>query len=92
MTIEFQWDSDKAHSNVKKHRVTFEEAVSAFYDPLSLTIPDPDHSEGERRFQLLGISNRSRLLVVSHTDRGENIRIISARPATRQERKAYESI
>jgi uncharacterized DUF497 family protein len=92
MTVEFQWDGDKARSNLKKHRVSFEEAVSAFYDPLSVTVPDPDHSQGESRFLLLGTSSRGRLLVVCHTDCGENIRIINARLAARQERKAYANI
>jgi uncharacterized DUF497 family protein len=90
MTVEFQWDSDKARSNLRKHHISFEEAVSAFYDPLSITIPDPDHSQGEQRFLLMGLSSSHQLLVVSHTDRGESIRIISARMATRQERKFYE--
>jgi uncharacterized DUF497 family protein len=90
MKVEFQWDSNKAQINLEKHRVAFEEAITAFYDPLSITIPDPEHSEGEHRFLLLGLSNRNRLLVVSHTDRGDSIRIISARVATRHERKNYE--
>jgi uncharacterized DUF497 family protein len=90
MSIEFQWDKEKALRNFKKHDVTFEEAVTAFYDTLSSTISDKDHSEGEARFLLLGLSNQSRLLVVSHTDRGNTIRIISARLATNKERKYYE--
>ncbi|TAN52384.1 MAG: BrnT family toxin [Methylococcaceae bacterium] len=90
--VEFRWNSDKARSNVKKHRVCFDEAVSAFYDPFSITVPDPDHSVGESRFLLLGMSNRNRLLVVCHTDRGEIIRIISARPVTRRERETYETV
>jgi uncharacterized DUF497 family protein len=90
MKVEFQWDSNKAQINLEKHRVAFEEAITAFYDPLSITIPDPEHSEDEHRFLLLGLSNRNRLLVVSHTDRGDSIRIISARVATRHERKNYE--
>lgn len=91
MSIEFQWDKEKALQNFKKHGVTFEEAATAFYDTLSITIADKDHSEGEARFILLGLSNLSRLLVVSHSDRGSLIRIISARPATGKERKYYES-
>jgi hypothetical protein len=90
MSIEFQWDKEKALRNLKKHGVTFEEAVTAFYDTLSSTIPDNEHSEGEPRFLLLGLSNQSCLLVVSHTDRGNTIRIISARLATNKERKYYE--
>jgi len=91
MPIEFQWDKEKALQNLKKHGVTFEEAATAFYDTLSITIPDNDHSEGEARFLLLGLSNKNRLLVVSHTDRGRLIRIISARTATSKERKYYET-
>lgn len=91
MSIEFQWDKEKALQNFKKHGVTFEEATTTFYDTLSITISDNDHSEGEARFLLLGLSNQSRLLVVSHTDRGNSLRIISARPATSKERKYYET-
>ena len=91
MKTEFHWDRDKAGINLKKHRVSFEEAVTVFYDSLSVTIPDPDHSEGERRLVILGMSNRNRLLVVSHIDIGNIIRIISARLATRHERKNYEN-
>jgi uncharacterized DUF497 family protein len=90
MSIEFQWDKKKAPQNFKKHGVSFEEATTAFYDTLSNTISDADHSEGEARFLLLGLSNQSRLLVVSHTDSENTIRIISARPATNKERKYYE--
>lgn len=92
MAVEFEWDGDKARSNLSKHGVSFEEALTAFYDPLSVAIPDPDHSQGERRFLLLGLSQRNRLLVVSHTERGSNLRLISARIATSHERKKYESI
>ena len=90
MALLFEWDPRKADANLRKHRVSFEEACTAFGDPLSLTVPDPDHSSGEIRFLLLGISSRDRLLVVAHTERGERIRIISARRATRPERRAYE--
>ena len=88
--INFEWDSDKAASNLDKHSVSFLEAVSAFADPLSLTIFDPDHSLGEDRFLLLGMSTFQRLLVVSHTDRGRTIRIISARKANRNEWRQYK--
>jgi uncharacterized DUF497 family protein len=91
MPVKFQWDKEKALLNFKKHGITFEEAATAFYDTLSSTISDRDHSEGEARFLLLGLSNQSRLLVVSHTDRGSTIRIISARLATNKERKYYEA-
>jgi uncharacterized DUF497 family protein len=88
--LRFEWDTEKASRNVNKHGVSFEEAASAFSDALSLTIHDPNHSEYEDRFLLLGMSASSRLVVVAHTERGENIRIISARIATRTERKQYQ--
>ena len=86
----FEWDKDKAESNLRKHEISFWEAASVFSDPLSLTIDDPIHSLEEQRFVIIGVSEYERLLVVVHTIRGENIRIISARQATRQERKTYE--
>ena len=88
--MEFAWDARKAATNLLKHGVSFEEAVTAFYDPLSLTIDDPDRAEEELRFVLIGLSSRGRLLVVAHTDLGEQIRVISARLATRRERWTYE--
>lgn len=88
--MEFQWSARKAIANREKHGVTFEEAVAAFYDPLSRTIEDPDHSHGEARYLLIGQSLRGRLLVVAHADLGGSIRIISARLATRREQRAYE--
>ncbi len=90
MSIEFAWDEDKARKNLKKHGVSFEEASSVFGDPLALTIPDPLHSEEEDRFITLGESHRRQLVVVASTDRRDKIRIISARVATRRERKDYE--
>ena len=90
MSLLFEWDSAKARANIEKHGITFDEAATAFEDPLSLTIPDPLHSEKEERFVLIGGSHRSRLLVVVHTDRGDRIRIISARLATRRERRNHE--
>jgi len=89
--VEFEWDPEKAKRNYKKHRVSFEEAVTVFYDPLSATFADPDHSVGERRFITIGFSSRDRLLVVSHSERGEAVRIISARRATPRERKRHEN-
>lgn len=87
----FTWDRQKALANLLKHGVTFGEAATAFADPLCLTIPDPDHSEQEPRLVLVGMSRRSRLLVVVHAEwTPKLIRIISARPATRTERSAYE--
>lgn len=87
----FQWDPEKAVSNVKKHGVSFEEAVSVFADPLAVTIDDPDHSIGESRFLTIGQSVLYRYVVVSHTERDGQVRLISARFATRQERRSYES-
>ena len=75
---------------MRKHWVTFSEAATAFGDPLSLTVPDPEHAVGEARFALLGLSYRGRLLVVVHVERGATIRLISARLVTRAERKTYE--
>ena len=89
MALTFEWDPLKARTNLQKHGVSFSEAVSAFTDQLSVTIPDPDHSEGEERFLLLGLSDEGRLLIVVHADRGEKIRIISAREANRRERRQY---
>jgi len=86
----FEWDPEKAEANLSKHGVSFEEAVTAFGDPLSMNMTDPDHSEREQRFIVLGMSDRFRLLVVSYTERQPRTRIISARLATRYERKQYE--
>ncbi len=90
MRVTFEWDAAKALENIRKHGVDFEEASSAFFDPLSLTIPDPEPSEGEQRFVLMGVSRGDRLLVVSHLDWGDRIRLINARTATRHERRHYE--
>ncbi len=90
MPLSFEWDEQKARTNLAKHGVSFEEASTVFGDPLSLTIPDPAHSQTEDRYIILGHSHRQRLLVVVHTERDDNIRLISARPATRRERKSYE--
>ena len=86
----FEWDTHKARKNEETHGVSFDEASTAFRDTLSLTIHDPLHSDEEDRFILIGNSARNRLLVVVHTERGENIRVISARKATKKERKQYE--
>ena len=87
----FEWDKKKATENQIKHSISFEEATTVFYDPLSATFDDPDHSIGEHRLITVGSSARHRLLVVSYVERGKNIRIISARPATAHERKRHES-
>jgi len=88
--VQFEWDPEKAKRNVKKHGVSFEEGVTVFYDPLSATFDDPDHSVGEHRYITIGLSSRDRLLVIAHAERGEILRIISARPATAHERKRHE--
>ena len=90
MTLRFAWDARKAQANLRKHGVSFAEAATAFGDPLSLTVPDPDHSADEARFVLIGQSVRQHLVVVAHVERDATIRIISARPATGRERKTYE--
>ena len=86
----FEWDPSKAKGNIKIHGISFDEASTAFADTLSLAIYDPLHSEEEDRFILIGNSHKNRLLVIVHTERGENVRIISARKATKKERKQYE--
>jgi len=87
--MQFEWDSRKAEYNILKHGISFEEATTAFGDPLSLTRFDPDHSTDEDRFLVLGATQRGRLVVVSHTHRGGKIRLISARLASRRERRTY---
>jgi hypothetical protein len=86
----FEWDVKKAEANWKKHGVGFDEASTVFGDPLALLMPDPDHSVEEFRHVLLGMSNRQRLLVVAFAERSPRTRLISARRATRQERRKYE--
>lgn len=88
--MRFEWDSTKAARNLRKHRVSFGDASSVFYDPLAVTGSDPDHSEIEERLITFGLSSAGQLLVVSHTEREETIRIVSARKATHQERRIYE--
>ena len=88
--MRFEWDPRKAEANRRKHGVTFDEAATVFQDELSATGDDPDHSIEERRFVTFGVSSLGRLLVVAHAEGDDAIRIISARPATRGERKLYE--
>jgi uncharacterized protein len=88
--MHFEWDHKKALANRRKHGVSFAEATSALRDTFSATAHDPDHSEDEERFVTIGISSLGRLLTISHTDRGDAIRIISARIATNTERQIYE--
>jgi uncharacterized DUF497 family protein len=90
MGLLFEWDPKKARQNIKMHGISFDEASTAFRDPLSITIDDPLHSKGEERLVLIGESLRGRLLVVVHTERGDSVRIISARLATNKERLRYE--
>lgn len=87
--MEFEWDPKKAAANVRKHRVTFDEAMTVFADERAITAYDPDHSDDEERFLTIGTSAEGRILFVSHTDRGDSIRIISARKADKQEREEY---
>jgi len=89
--MKFEWDKDKEKRNIRKHSISFDEAVTVFYDPLSATFADTDHSIEEDRFITIGYSSQRRLFVISHTERGDAIRIISARPATISERKRHEN-
>ena len=88
--MQFEWSENKATSNLSKHGVSFEEAKTVFDDPLYVDFYDPDHSKDEERYLIVGESNRGRLLIVSYTERGDSIRLISARELTRTEREAYE--
>ena len=89
--MDFTWDESKSGFNKKKHGVSFNEATEVFGDNFSSCVPDPDHSVGEARYLLFGMSSKGRHLVVSFTERTEGIRIISARHMTRKERAAYEA-
>jgi hypothetical protein len=88
--MDFEWDKDKATANLKKHKISFDEAKTIFDDQFSITINDPAHSFEERRYVDIGISSKGNILVVSYTERGTRIRIISCRKATKSERKVYE--
>ncbi len=88
--MEFEWDTNKATANLNKHGVSFTEAATVFGDPLSTTFPDPEHSINESRYITIGLSNNGRLIVLAHTDRDSRVRVISAREATRRERRFYE--
>ncbi len=90
MAISFEWDPAKARANRRKHHVSFEEASTVFADPLSIAIRDPDHSQAELRFLDVGVSQSGRVLVVAYTERGNRIRLISARLATGREKRRYE--
>lgn len=88
--MQFEWNANKAARNLLKHGVSFEEAQTVFDDPLYVDFFDPDHSIDEERYLIVGESNQGRLLIVSYTERGSTIRLISARPVTKAERRAYE--
>jgi uncharacterized DUF497 family protein len=86
----YEWDPAKAAANLRRHKVSFTEAASVFLDPLALTFSDPDYSDEEDREITIGFSSRQRTLFISHCDRGDRIRIISARKTTRKERLQHE--
>ena len=88
--MDFEWNIQKEDSNARKHNISFEEAATVFGDVLSVTFPDPEHSLQEDRYLMVGLSDKYKVLVVSHTYRDESVRIISAREATLRERKFYE--
>lgn len=90
--FKFEWDDQKAASNLKKHSVTFDEALSVFADEMALTFADTDHFESEERSRTYGLSNKGRVLVLVHTERHNNVRIISARKATRYEKSIYDKV
>ena len=91
--LKFEWDPRKGNSNLKKHRVSFEEATTCFYDPMHILIDDPESSADEERLVLIGTSSRSKLLVVVHLDAGQDrVRLISARAASKNEHKQYEEV
>ena len=90
MSLKFEWNDKKAESNLKKHSISFDEAKSVFYDDLARVKNDPDHSIIDSRYIIQGLSNSNKLLVISFTERGDRIRIINARKATKYERKQYE--
>jgi len=89
IALQFEWDPNKAARNVERHHVSFDEAATVFDDPVFITVIDEEHSTDEDRYITIGRSQRGRLLLVAHTDRGGRLRIISARKATRRERKFY---
>lgn len=91
LRVRFEWDREKAESNLAKYGLSFDEASSVLGDPLATTVPDTEHSVGEQRFLTTGISNRQRVVIVWHADQGEVVRVIGAREATPRERRTYES-
>jgi uncharacterized DUF497 family protein len=91
LSLTFEWDEKKADENLSKHGVSFEEAKTVFNDPFSVTVYDPGHSIDEQRYIDIGLSSKARLIVVSYSERGERIRIISSRKATKKEQRNYEN-
>jgi len=91
LSLTFEWDEKKADDNLRKHGVSFDEAKTVFNDPFSVTIDDPDHSSNEQRYIDIGLSSKGRLIVVSYNEKGETIRIINGREATKKERREYEN-
>lgn len=89
--MNFEWSAEKAEKNIKKHNISFQEALTVFQDTLSLTYPDMDHSTNEDRYLIIGLSSFGNVLVIPHTFRNDKIRIISARKATKKERHFYET-
>jgi uncharacterized DUF497 family protein len=90
MGFQVEWDAEKAEQNLRKHGISFEEALTVLADPLSFTLPDPGHSAEEQRMLVLGRSTADRMLILSITERGESVRLISARAMTPRERRSYE--
>ncbi|MEG3437416.1 BrnT family toxin [Pannus brasiliensis CCIBt3594] len=90
MKLEFEWNEEKAKANQRKHGISFEEASTVFDDPLSINFDDPDHSVGENRYLIIGLSDQGKFLLVSYTERERKIRLISARLVTPKERRYYE--
>ncbi|HEY89567.1 MAG TPA: BrnT family toxin [Thermoflexia bacterium] len=90
MSLTFEWDEEKAQANLRKHKISFEEAKTVFSDPFLMTFPDPEHSHREQRYLNIGYSLKRRILIMVHTEREVNVRIISCRKATRSERRNYE--
>ena len=90
MGFTFEWDEEKANSNERKHHVSFQEGATIFHDPHIATMHDPDHSTNENRYLSIGYSSSGRVLVACYTERGDTIRVISCRKATRRERNIYE--
>jgi len=88
--VDFEWDKNKSRTNLSKHGISFDEAKTVFDDPLYIDFYDPDHSENEQRYIMFGTSERGRVLMVSYTERGNRVHLISARKATPAERESYE--